>query len=58
MTESLLHRSEGSVRFDSDQEPSLEIGEFVEVDEERVDLILRENIVHLELALIILITMS
>ena len=54
MSKSLLFSSERRVRFDPDQEASLEIGELVQVDEERVNLILGEDVVHLQLSLVIL----
>lgn len=54
MSKSLLLSSERRVRFDSDQEASLEVGELVQVDEERVNLILGEDVVHLQLSLVIL----
>lgn len=52
--EPLLFGRQTGVGLDADEEPALEVGELVEVDEERVDLVLRQDVVHLQLALVVL----
>jgi hypothetical protein len=54
MTKALVLRGLTRVGLDSDQESSLEVCERVEVEEEVVDLVLGDDIVRLDLALIIL----
>jgi hypothetical protein len=57
-SETLLLRSHARILLHPDEETSLEIGKLVEVDEEGVDLVLREDIVHLELPLVVLFVES
>lgn len=54
VAEPLLLGRQARVALDADQEPALEIGELVQVDEEAVDLILRQDVARLQLALIVL----
>lgn len=53
--EALLLRRQARVAFDADQETTLKVGEFVQVDEEAVDLILREDVARLQLPLVVLL---
>jgi hypothetical protein len=52
----LLLRSHARILFNTDEEPPLEVGELVEVDEEAVDLILGEDVVHLNETLVLLLS--
>ena len=54
VSEPLLLGREARVALDADQEPALEVGELVQVDEEAVDLILRQDVARLQLALVVL----
>lgn len=54
VAEPLLLGREARVALDADQEPALKVGELVQVDEEAVDLILRQDVARLQLALIVL----
>lgn len=54
MTESLAVSGLTGVRLHADEEPSLEVGERIEVEEEVVDLVLRDDIVRGDLALVVL----
>lgn len=54
MTKALLIGRTARVGLDSDEEASLEVGESVEVEEEVVDLILSDDVVGLDLALVVL----
>lgn len=54
MTKSLILGRLTRVGLDSNEESTLEVCERVEVEEEVVDLVLRDDIVCLDLALIIL----
>lgn len=55
MTESLLIRRPARVGLDANKESALKVGERVEVEEEVMDLVLRDDIVGLHLTLIVLV---
>ena len=54
MTESLLVRRPTGIGLDSNEEPALEVCKGVQVEEEVVHLILRDNVVRLHLSLVVL----